>query len=327
MPSALYYKPSYERLESLIKKIAPKLEIALLEVDGSLTFDGGIIPAGSIAPDFAWIHAELFKSKQLHDYFNLLKKTPPSWLHTINTGLDMLPYRSLIEQGVLVTNNHSQAPAIAEYVIGQILAALQNHELLKIQQNNAVWKQRSFIELAGMHCVIIGFGHIGQEIALRARSFGVSITAIRRKEEKDGLADHVCTLRDLPNVLPTADIVILACTANKATRGLVDINFLNLLKPSCLLVNVARGDLIEESCIKAVMDSGRPGKLILDVFAQEPLAADSWLWQHPAVIVTPHSSNLGSGMLRRSDELFLKNLERSMLGEELLNIVPLSELD
>jgi phosphoglycerate dehydrogenase-like enzyme len=322
MPQALFYQPSYERLRDSIHAIAPALDVVLYEEDGRLTHKGKDVAIDDIAPEYFWIHADLFKSGRVGDYFRFMLDSPSiRWLHTINTGLDVLPYIDLLDKGVRISNNHGQAVAIAEFVIGQVLAHYQDHAGLREKQEQAVWKQRGFREISGSHWLIIGFGHIGQEISRRVKAFGATVTAVRRSQETSGLADRVVNLSQLPEVLPAADVVVLACTSNAQTRNLVDHNFLAGMMETAVLVNIARGDLVVEAELHVALDAGRPALAILDVFNTEPLPADAWFWKHPSVRVTPHSSNAGSGMRARSEQTFLDNLRCIMEGKPLLTEV------
>jgi len=322
MPQALYYKPSYERLRDRIDAIAPALDVVLYEEDGRLTHKGMEVSIDAITPEYFWIHADLFKSARVGDYFRLMLEAPNiKWLHTINTGLDVLPYIDLLDKGVRISNNHGQAVAIAEFVIGQVLAHYQDHEGLREKQLQAVWKQRGFREISGSHWLIIGFGYIGQEIARRVKAFGVTVTAVRRSKQVSNLADHVVNQSQLSEVLPAADVVVLACTSNAQTRNLVDREFLTAMKQDSLLVNIARGDLVVEEELYAALDTGRPALAILDVFHTEPLPPDAWFWKHPRARVTPHTSNAGSGMRERSEQTFLDNLRCIMAGKPLLTEV------
>lgn len=322
MIQALFFKPSYERLKDRIDAIAPDLDVCLYDEQGQVTHQGREIDIGSISPAWYWIHTELYFSPRLHDYFQLMLQSPSiSWLHTINTGLDKLPYLELVDKGVTVTNNHAQAIAIAEYVLGQVLAHYQDVADFRVKQQGRIWRHRGFRELCDSHWLIVGFGHIGREIARRARAFGVRITVVRRGSSDEGLADAVVPLDQVYEALPSADVVVLACASNDQTRNLVDERFLGAMKERSVLVNIARGDLVVEQALRAALDAGKPEYAILDVFNTEPPPPDAWVWEHPRVALTPHTSNAGSGMRRRSEEIFVANLERMINGQPVQNQV------
>lgn len=329
MTQALYFAPSYSRLGQEIETIAPDLDVVLLEEDGRLTHGGQEVTAADIAPQWFWLHIELFGNRERRaEYFRYILDSPQaSWLHTINTGMDGLPYEEVFRQGVTITNNHSQSIAIAEYVLGHVLAHFQNVAILREQQTRREWRYRRFREISGSRWLIVGFGAIGKDVARRAAAFGASISTVRRRADGEGLADRVYSHEELPQALADADVVVLACAANDDTRNMVDENFLAAMKPDSVLVNIARGDLIVEAALQQALDAGTPAFAILDVFNREPPADDSWVWHHPRVMLTPHSSNAGHGMVARSETLFLDNLRRRVAGQALLNQVTESDFN
>jgi phosphoglycerate dehydrogenase-like enzyme len=131
----------------------------------------------------------------------------------------------------------------------------------------------------------------------------------------------VGTLADLPKLLPQADIVVLSCALNAETRGLGNETFFAAMKPQSILVNIARGGVIEDEALLASLDRDKPSVAVLDVFHQEPLPATNPFWTHPKVRVTSHTSAAGSGTSKRGDKLFLSNLKRYASGEKLINEV------
>jgi len=122
--------------------------------------------------------------------------------------------------------------------------------------------------------------------------------------------------------LPTIDTVVLACPATEITRGLVDAHFLRALKAGALLINIARGSLIDETALLSGLQAGQPGHAVLDVFKKEPLPDDHPFWHHQNVTLTAHTSNAGGGTRGRGDELFLSNIERFVAGKTPLDISP-----
>ncbi len=322
MPLALFYKPSYLRLASQIAAAAPNLQIALYDDNGQVSLDGRSVDLKDLRPDYCWVHGELLTSPRVHDYFEFMLNTDSiRWLHTVNTGLDGLPYLDLLRKGVEITNNHGQAIAITEFIFGQLFAHLQPISTYKTNQQQGVWKPKGFREIYGTRWTIVGFGHVGQEVAKRARAFGADITAVRRSMVSEGLANRVVSMNELPEVLPTTDILLLACNSTETTRGFMNDATFAAMKSDAVLINIARGDLVEPTALRAALDNNQIGYAILDVFSEEPPASDSWVWQHPKVSLTPHTSFAGSGMRQRSADIFIENLQRIVNGEALLNSV------
>ncbi len=166
---------------------------------------------------------------------------------------------------------------------------------------------------------MVGFGAIGQAVAQRVRGFGAKVTGVRRSQEAHALADRIASPKDLPALLPEADVVVLATPLSAATRHLVDADFLAAMKQGSVLVNVGRGGLVDEPALLAALDAGRPEHAVLDVFETEPLPPDNPFWKHPRVALTAHASAITKGLDSRNDALFLENLKRYLAGRELLH--------
>src|SRR6185437_14110962 len=154
-----------------------------------------------------------------------------------------------------------------------------------------------------------------------ARGFGCKVTGINRNGRADQDADATATLADLPKLLPTADVVVLAAARTEETTDLVNDKFVAAMKPGSIIVNIARGELIVDDALLAGLDKGTPGLAILDVFRQEPLPKTHPYWKHPKVRVTGHTSSSGTGTLARADNFFLENLRRYQAGQPLLSPV------
>ena len=130
----------------------------------------------------------------------------------------------------------------------------------------------------------------------------------------------------LPGVLPESDVVVLACALNDDTRDLANDAFFAALKPGAILINIGRGGLVDEDALKRGLDAGKPAYAVLDVFQVEPLPVDSWMWEHPTVRISAHTSNSGQGTAARGDQLFVDNLKRFLAGEPLINEASPSEV-
>ena len=170
---------------------------------------------------------------------------------------------------------------------------------------------------------IVGYGQIGREIARRARPFGIHVIAVSRSGAADDGADESRTLADLDDVLARADIVMLALALTPETRHLFDAKRLAGCKQGVVIVNVARGALVDQEALAAALASGHVGAAGLDVVDPEPLPADDPLWSAPNLIISPHFAGGGSLPSQvRLGESAAGNLRRLIEGKPLLNLVP-----
>jgi len=296
-------------------------ELIVVDGNGGAHAVGRTIDPRDARPEIVWLTFDALMGGQLDLFFDTALSGSVKWLHTQQTGLDSPRYRDVVARGVALTNSHAQAPAIAEYVLANVLAEAWPIAAARAAQAAGEWRRMPFRELSQSHWLIIGMGAIGREIAARARGFGVKITGINRSGRADPAADAAATLQDLPALLPTADIVVLSAARTEATTDLVDAGFVAAMKPGSTLINIARGELVVDDALLAGLDRGRPGLAILDAFRQEPLPKSHPYWRHPKVRLTAHTSSAGDGMLGRADNFFLENLRRYQAGEELLSQV------
>ena len=245
------------------------------------------------------------------------------WVHYSGTGVEHMPLERFRERGVVLTNGAGlYAHPIAEHVVMCMLAARLNLVGLIRAQDAATWTSdvESDQELGGSVALILGYGQLGRAIATRLRALGVDVLAARRSRapEGDGVVVAVDDWRDR---LPEIDFLLLTLPSTKETRDIIGPAELQALKPGAWIVNVARGNLVDEPALLDALISGRLGGAVLDAFVQEPLPADHPLWRLPNVILSPHSSWRSSRLDERQVELFGDNLGRFLDGRPLRNVV------
>jgi phosphoglycerate dehydrogenase-like enzyme len=285
------------------------------------------VGAEEVSPEVAWATADMFYSGLLRPFFRLSLECPSMrWLHSPAAGLDMPGYRELLTNGVRLTTSHVNRIPIAEYVMSAVLRHYQRPDEWQAAQADRVWRHHEFREVHGTTWLIIGLGAIGAEVAVRAKAFGARVLGVRRYPAGDEPVDEMLAPGALTDVLPASDVIVLAAPASRETRHLVDATFLARMREGSVLINIARGALVDEAALLVALDRGVPEAAILDVFQTEPLPPDSPLWTHPRVVVTPHSSAGGTGRLVRAADLFLDNLGRYRSGTPLLNEIVLSDL-
>ena len=296
--------------------------LARLQPDGRLVVDGSVRDPDDVAPEVAWLTAESFYDGVVVAFFGLIERAPSiRWLHSPAAGVDLPFYAGLGERGVRLTTSHVNAIPIAEYVLSSVLAHYQQRDRWRAAQDDHAWRHHEFREVFGTTWLVVGLGAIGAEVAVRARACGARVVGVRRHPTGQEPVDDMVPPGGLLDAVPDADVVVLAAPATPATRHLVDQRFLDALRPGAVLVNVARGALVDEAALLHALDRGTPEAAILDVFATEPLPPDSPFWSHPRVTVTPHSASGGAGRHERAAALFLENLGRYVRGEPLLHEV------
>ncbi len=315
----LIYEPALRRIEAAIAPLRDRLQLLVVDKDGAITGGGDTFDTDTAQPEAGWMSADGGGgAAQRTLMVSLLKSQRLMWAHTGAAGVDHPIWAQLVDKGALLTTGHGQAPCIAEYVLAEVLATFQRIGERRAEQAARRWTRLPFREIAGTRWLVIGFGAIGQGVAERARAFGARIVGVRRSGAAHPLAEQMGGLSDVSDFLPAADVVVLATPLNPETRGMADAGFFAAMKPGSVLVNVGRGDLVDEAALLAALASGVPEHAILDVFHDEPLKDDSPFWDHPRVSLTPHASAFGSGQAARNDAIFVENLRRRLAGEPLL---------
>lgn len=318
----LLFETAYERIKGDIAEIADRLKICQMTKDGAVLLDDRPIELSSFSPDLAWLSMDLMYHGKVPEFVSLVSNSKSlAWVQTANAGLDNPIYRKIAATGTRLSNSDAQALPIAEYVLGHVLHKFQGIENRLEAQRNEKWRYRQFREINGSRWLIIGFGNIGQRIATRAKPFGAHIVGVRHSKKHHPLADRIVGQEDVLRELPNADVVVLACPISDDTKNMANADFFAAMKQDSILVNIARGDLIDDEALIDALDQERPAHTVLDAFSEEPLPKGHPFWAHPRVVVTAHTSNAGSGLLTRGDELFVENLKSFVAGEPLRNEV------
>jgi phosphoglycerate dehydrogenase-like enzyme len=252
------------------------------------------------------------------------------WAHTGTAGVGTLLYPELRDSDVILTNSAGvHAEPMAEWALGAILHFGRGFDMAVQAQSAAEWAAASFEavpsrirEIAGATLGIVGFGGIGRALAWRADALGMRIVATRRRHRPAPPHIGLVTGEDaLGQLLEKSDYVVLATPSTAQTRHLIDAAALARMKEGAVLVNLARGDLVDESALVDALRAGRLRGAALDVFTAEPLPAESPLWRLPNVLITPHVSATTTSFWRRQTDLIVENVRRYLAGERLRNVV------
>jgi phosphoglycerate dehydrogenase-like enzyme len=242
------------------------------------------------------------------------------WVHVGGSGYDHLqPWDRM---RVTVTNSVGiLSRFLAETTTGAMLALNCGLVGYLAQQRERVWQPRPFPPLAEQTLLVVGLGHIGLHVAANAKALGMEVIAVRRSGEPQPSVDEVHPPPALLDLLPRADVVSVHVPHNEETTHLIDAAALAAMKPDALLLNTARGAVVDEAALVRALAAGRLRGAYLDVFEVEPLPTSSPLWAMPNVLVTPHAADNVTAWPSRFARLFADNLERWLAGEPLVNVV------
>lgn len=213
------------------------------------------------------------------------------------------------------------APEMAEFAVASLMAMAKRLPESWENQRARRWHRTTPRLLAGGRAVVVGAGPVGRQVAGRLRALGMSVTGVRRSAQPCVDFDEVVAPAELGARVATADAVVIAVASTADTKGMFDADLLGRCAPGCLVVNVARGDVLDEVALAALLRSGHLGGAALDVVVTEPLPADDPLWTTPGLLVTPHVSWYSPDYLRRVGELLAENVRRVERGEPARNRV------
>jgi D-2-hydroxyacid dehydrogenase (NADP+) len=241
------------------------------------------------------------------------------WLHTFSAGVDHPVFQSFIARGITVTTSSgSSASPIAQTVMMYLLALTRDLPRWLAAQSEHRWDARSIRELDGLTLGVVGMGPIGLEVTRLGAAFGMHPIGMRRTVRGDEPCE-TWTFDRLHELAGAADALVIAVPLTDDTRRLIDASVFDAMRPGSLFVNIARGEVVDESALIAALQSGQLAGAGLDVFTVEPLESDSALWDLPNVIITPHSSGATSRSNDRALDIFADNLARRASGHPLRN--------
>ncbi len=303
-----------DKVEPQLRTIAPQAEVAHVDQEG--VGDANLTDAQVLLR--WWMPATTLR--------RIMAAAPRlRWLHTPSAGVDGLLIPEVIERRIVLTNSAgAHAIPIAEFVLLGILGhAKRVRDLAALTPENA-WQQARTLhldELSDKTLLILGLGHIGQEIARRAAAFGMRVIGSRRRPAPLAGVERVVGEDAWRALLPEADYVVIATPLTSATRGMLDAAALAQMRPNAYLINIARGEIIDTAALIAALEQGRLAGAALDVLPEEPLPPEHPLWRTPNVWITPHISSSSPRTSERAIAIFLENVRRDMAGQPFVNLV------
>lgn len=315
----------------------------LQRLDPSLRFEHWPVQSVATIPDDSWQDVAV-----LYTSFATRLPAPQHaphlrWVQLYSAGIDQIADDPLMRSQVTFTTASGiHAPNMAEYVIAVLLAWYHHLPTVFEWQQRRQWPlagERASIftgeEARGKTLGIVGYGSIGRQVAQLAGVLGMRVVAMQRgADHRDrgfslpGVGDPDGTLPDryyppeqLHGMLAESDVVLVAVPLTAATRGMIDEPALRAMKPTAFLINIARGDVCDESALVRALETNQIGGAALDVFHQEPLPSSHPLWHLANCIVSPHMSSLTPLYAERAAILFEENLRRYLSGDSLYNVV------
>ncbi|TLP78953.1 D-2-hydroxyacid dehydrogenase [Nesterenkonia sphaerica] len=245
------------------------------------------------------------------------------WIHVAAAGVDTLLFDQLRDSEVTVTNSQGVFDRpIAEWVLGAVLAHAKDFHGNFQLKTTKTWAHRETARVQGSAALVIGTGAIGREIARLLTAVGVKVTgAGRTARDADSDFGTVIASESMAQHVADYDIIVNAAPLTPATAGLIGAETLAAVKPGAHLVNIGRGASVDQQALVSALRHGPLGFASLDVFEEEPLPADSELWELENVMIAPHMSGDVHGWRDSLAELFIENAQRWLDGKDLLNVV------
>ena len=273
-----------------------------------------IVANADVMWDFDW-----------HEPETMVERCPTlQWVQGTSAGIGGFVQRTGIDQGnfILTTAGGIHAVPLAEFAVMGALHFIKGVPQLNSWKQQHHWQRYTTRQLKGCRALVVGLGGMGREIVRQFAVLGVEVIGLGRPGrhyETPGLIETI-DRADLINVLPSMDILVLASPLTRETEGLISAQLLSVLKSDAIIVNVSRGQLIDQSALIEALANNRIAGACLDVFEQEPLPKDSPLWDLQNVIISPHSASTVVTENRDIVTLFIENLGRLRRGEPLRNV-------
>ncbi len=269
------------------------------------------------------LNADLRDPKLLADTFPYATRV--QWVHTMAAGVESALSPEIIQSRVPLTNGRGvYRRPLGEWAVAAMLYF--SYDLPRMLRNKEAqrWEPFDVDQIYGHTLGIVGYGAIGQAIAERARPFGMRIVAVRRNPERsagDPLLDAFYSPARVNEMLAECDYVAVSAPNTPETRGMIGKAQIEAMKSTAVIVNVGRGQVIDEAALIAALESNRIRGAGLDVFTTEPLPVGHPFYRLKNVLLSPHCADHTPGWLDRAVEFFLANFDRFRKGEPLQNVV------
>ena len=246
------------------------------------------------------------------------------WIQSMASGVDAIVNLPSLRQEVLLTSTRGiHAPQMVEMAILLMLSLNRNFPQIIGNQDKGIWKRWPAKLLYQKKVGILGIGAIAEEIARKCKAFGMKVFGIDIVKRKVDAVDYFYGPEDLLKVVQEVDYFVIVAPLTPQTRKMVGTKVLSSMKPTAFLINIGRGEVIDENALIHALESGKIAGAALDVFSQEPLPKDHALWRTKNVIITPHIGGTSTIYVEQVLSIFEENLLRFLKGERqaLINLV------
>jgi phosphoglycerate dehydrogenase-like enzyme len=294
-----------------LKPLESELEIRYPSADKPLS---DAIRGADIVLGWDFKYGEFYKAWKNADQLK--------WIFWAGAGVDPLLFPELVESDVVLTNCRGVFDrSMAEYTLGLIIAFGKHLPESDRLQSQHVWKHRLSEQLLGKEVLIVGVGSIGREIARVLNAFGMKVSGVGRRHREDQDFGVIYAGSELNNRLASADFVVVVCPSTPESQGMFGANQFQAMKCSARLINISRGNILDEAALLDALRDGVIAGAALDVFTEEPLSESSPFWDMDNVIVSPHMSADFHEHLHVVAATFFENLKRYRNGEPMLNVI------
>ncbi|CAG9334415.1 unnamed protein product [Blepharisma stoltei] len=265
----------------------------------------------------------LFGKIQPNHVDECVRSNPLKWIHAFSTGVRSFLTEELISSPVPFTNTKGVYDfSLSEYCLGAMLYFNKKIETLRLQKDKKLFCPFNMPTLSKSTIVILGYGSIGKSVARMCKMLNMSVIGIKRtKVEPDGIADQIFDMEKLHEILPSADFLFMALPSTRMTNNVIAEREIALMKKTAVIINVGRGDSINERDLVNALHNRSIAGAALDVFWNEPIPQNSPLWNAPNLLISPHNGGMTLISEENRMKCFKDNLESFLNGRQLTSIV------
>lgn len=259
--------------------------------------------------DYEWVEGVICNGLFLHH--SIEKFINLKYIQLTSAGYDRVPMEYVEQHNIIIYNARGvYSIPMAEFAIAGVLQLYKHMDRFAENQKDALWnKERNLLELFGRTVCIVGCGNVGTECAKRFKAFGCNVVGVDIVTREDENYSRIELIDNIDEVLVCSDIVVLTLPLTERTFHIMNKDRFEKMKKESVLVNIARGAVVDSTALIEALDNKKLGGAVLDVFEEEPLGNENRLWLMENVIVTPHNSFVGDGNRERLSKVIIDNLK------------------